>query len=60
MIDYEMYNWLHPKLEGPPAQMDEDVDALNAVKGDNVPDEDSLLTLPAYLRGYSFHDKEWR
>ena len=61
MIDYETYKALHRNeaaAEHLPANTEELPEA--AMKQEQPPGDTFLLLLPAFVQGYSFHDKEWR
>ncbi|KIW32724.1 uncharacterized protein PV07_04252 [Cladophialophora immunda] len=58
MIDYETYQALHDT----PEHDDADTAPADIIPVDSTeePDEGVLLSLPAQIRGFGFHDKKWR
>ncbi|OAP55323.1 hypothetical protein AYL99_10296 [Fonsecaea erecta] len=58
MIDYETYRAIHDEPEEDHAHSAPE-DVISALSTDE-PDEQVLLSLPAQIRGFGFHDKKWR
>lgn len=57
MIDYETYQALHDSPEEDHTH-NAPQDIISADSTDE-PDERLLLSLPAQIRGFGFHDKKW-